>query len=188
MAYANASRKNGFVPMMPAGRADAIVKARPIASPRHASTGGNASTDMAVGDAVAMDANGNIYRAGPTDVVMGVLWGFRIQAVANVMNGMGPISVEYVTGTQTAVGLVIEDAGVWFSVQSDTFAVTNIGGKFNLTDAAPDSLFRVSQQQLNVAGGAGLQFQAEDITQDTADNTYGTNARVMVRMLQTFNS
>lgn len=188
MAYANVSRKTGFVPMMPAGRVDAIVKARPIASTRHASTGGNASTDMAVGDAYALDTNGNAYRAGPTDVVVGILWGFRVQAVANVMNGQGPISVEYITGTQSAVALGIEDAGVWFSVQSDTFAVTNVGGKFNLTDAAPDSLFRVSQQQLNVGGGAGIQFQAEDITQDTADNTYGTNARVMVRLLQTFNS
>ena len=76
MAYANTSRKNGFVPLNNSGRIAAIVKPRPIPAVRHASDGGNASTDMAVGDAYALDSNGNAYRAGPNDVVVGIVWGF----------------------------------------------------------------------------------------------------------------
>ena len=188
MAYANVNRLNGFVPLDNSGRLAAIVKPRPIPLVRQTSDGGNASTDMAVGDAYSLDGNGNAYRAGPNDLVIGILWGWRVQAVPTVMNGQGPISIEYVTGAMTATLLGIEDAGVLFAVYANTFSEINVGGKFNLLDAAPDSLFRVSQQTLNVSGGAGVQFQLQDIVQSPADNAVGANARVAVRLLQTFNS
>jgi hypothetical protein len=195
MGYANVSRPMGFNPLLPAGKAAAIARPRPVPAVRQASGGGNASTDLAVGDAYGIDANGNAFRAGPNDSVRGIVIGLRFSGNANVMFGQGPISYDYITGLMGGVGtaivayiLGIEDPTVAFSVSSDTFAQTNVGGKFNLTDAAPDPTYSQSRQKLNVAGGAGAQFEAQDIVPSPADNAYGANAQVVVRMLQTFNN
>ena len=196
MGYANQSRPMGFTPLLPAGKAAGIAKPRPIASVRQASGGGNASTDLAVGDAVGYDANGNVFRAGPNDAVRGILIGFRFLGLFTSMAGQGPVSLDYVTGTLggatptslVATALVLEDPTVAFSVQADTFAQTNVGGKFNLADAAPDSTYAQSRQTMNIGGGAGNQFEAQDILQSPATNAYGANAVIVVRMLQTFNN
>lgn len=193
MGYANQSRPMGFVPLSHNGKYMFNVTIRNVPSVRQASAGGNASLDMAVGDAYALDANGNAYRAGPNDVVRGIVWGFRFLSIPNTMNGMSPLSIDYITGTgptgsvptaTIAVILGIEDQTVDFAVQADTFATTQVGGKFNLADAAPDPLYAQSRQTINIGGGAGAQFQVSDIVQRPTDNTYGANAVVVARMLQ----
>lgn len=184
MAYSNVSRKRGFVPLSESV-GHAHVERRPIPSARTASGGGNASTDMALGDAYALDVNGNAFRAGPNDVVRGVIIGFELAANPNVMNANGPISVDYVTGAGTWPQLIgIEDNKCLFECQSDTAAQSNVLGTFNLSDAAPDSTWRISQQSINVGGGAGSQIKLERIVDSPADNAAGTNAQVVVSFPQ----
>jgi hypothetical protein len=150
---------------------------------------------MAVGDAYGLDANGNAFRAGPNDSVRGIVVGLRFLGDPNVMGGQGPISLDYITGAEGAAAantivaqiLGCEDPTVLFQVQADSFAANNIGGLFNLADAAPDPTYAQSRQTLAVLAGVGAQFQAEDIVNSPADNAYGTNPRVQVRLLQTFN-
>lgn len=187
MAYSNVSRPRGFVPLNESvGHAHTEV--RPVPNVRQAANGGNASTDLAVGDAYALDASGNVYRAGPNDTIKGVVIGFELKANPTVMNGQGPLSVDYITGSAGTPGwpnvIGIEDSKCIFECQSDTFAATNVNGEFNLTDAAPDSLFRVSQQKANIAGGAGAQLKAIGLVNSPADNAYGANAQIMVQFLQ----
>ncbi len=119
----------------------------------------------------------------------------------SIMNGNGPVSIDYITGTLSAAVLLIgiEDNDVNFSVQSDTFAASGVGKLYNLLDVAPDSLWRQSRQSINVGGGVGAQFQAVDIVggpgtfpggtnQNPAmgnpDDAYGANAQIIVKMLQ----
>jgi len=201
MPLGNTSRPMGFIPYNAAGRWNPIVVPRPIPLTRTGSGGGNASTDMAVGDAYGIDGSGNAFRAGPSDTVRGIIMSFVLQATSLVMNGAGPVSFDYVTGTLAAVGLLIgcEDPEALFLVQADTYAASNAGGKFNLADAAPDPLWRQSRQTINIGGGAGTQFNTIDIpggpgtappgvpTMGSPNNAYGANAKVLVRMLTTYN-
>lgn len=187
MAYSNTSKPNGFLASEESVGHPHVVP-RPVANVRPANAGGNASTDLAIGDAYALDANGNAYRAGPNDVVRGVVIGFDFAANPAVMNANGPLSVDYITGAPASGSwpnvLGIEDNKCIFEVQADTFAAANQLGSFNLADAAPDALFRISQQKINIAGGAGTQFKAIGLKPSPADNAYGANARILVEMLQ----
>lgn len=187
MPYSNVSRPRGFVPLNESVW-HAHTEIRPVSSVRNTSGGGNASTDLSVGDAYALDASGNVYRAGPNDVVRGVIISFEFAPNPAVMNANGPISVDYITGAPASGSwpnvIGIEDNKCLFECQSDTFAAANVGGSFNLADAAPDSLFRVSQQSISINGGAGSQFKAIALINSPADNAYGANAQVAVQMLQ----
>src|SRR6267142_4176760 len=107
MGYANVSRPMGFNPLLPAGRQNGIAKPRPIPAVRQASGGGNASTAIAVGDAYGIDANGNAFRAGPSDSVRGICIGFRFLGDPNSMAGQGPVSFDFVTGLMGGVGSAI---------------------------------------------------------------------------------
>ena len=201
MPLANASRPMGFIPMIGGGRANVIKRVRPVPTSRTASQGGNASTDLAVGDAYAIDANGNAYRAGPNDYVRGIVESFVLQASGLVMGGNGPVSLDYITGTLSNAALLIgiEDPTCDFVVQFDTFNASDVGKRFNLVDAAPDSLWRQSRQTCTDAA-VGAQFQALDLpggpgtappgtpTMGAPDNAYGANARAVVRLLQTFDN
>jgi len=185
MAYVNVFRALGFNPAFPVGRAKMNVVPRPTTAPRHASSGGNASTDLAVGDAYALDNAGYAYRAGPSDTVRGVCTGFVFQANPNVMNGQGPVSIDYLTGSSTPYPTIlgVEDNGAEFNVQADTLSLAQVGGAVNLLDAAPDPQYRQSRQSINVGGGAGTQFRIIGLVNDPASNAYGANARAIVRML-----
>jgi len=202
MPLANAFRPMGFTPLDAGGRSNLIVRPRPVPTTRTSSSGGNASTDLAVGDAYAIDAAGNAYRAGPGDVVRGIVISFVLQANQTVMGGNGPVSIDYVTGTlSSAIMLLgIEDPTAAFSIQSNTFAASNIGSKVNLVDAAPDSTFRQSRQSVLV-GTVGMQFQCGDIlggpgtspsggnpAMGSPNDAYGANAQITVRLLQTFSN
>lgn len=201
MGLANVSRPFGFIPLIGGGRSNPITRVRPVPTTRSANHGGNSSTDMAIGDAYGIDSNGNTFRAGPQDIVRGIIVGFVLGASGLVMNGNGPVSIDYITGTlSTAILLIgIEDNDVDFSVQSDTFAAGNVGQLFNLADAAPDSLWRQSRQTISIGGGVGAQFQAIDIvggpgtwpggtnsnpSMGNPDDAYGANAQIVVKMLQ----
>ncbi len=188
MGYANVSRPMGFKLLRQQGKANAAPIPRPLPAVRTPSGGGNASRDLAIGDAYAIDVNGNAFRAGPNDTVRGIVIGFRFVAVSTIMSGAGPVSEDYSANGAVDTIIGIESGIEFFEVQADTFAASNIGGKFNLADAAPDSTLSQSRQTINVSGGAGTQFQAEDILPSLADNAYGTNARIYVRLLQTFGS
>lgn len=193
MGYNNVFRPMGFFPYAPAGKRAGNVITRPTPNTRGASAGGNASTDLAIGDAYALDANGAVHRAGPTDSVRGIVIGFFLQANAMVMNGAGPVSVDYITGTpppsnpQLSWPLVLgcEDAEAEFWVQADAFAITQAGLLVNLVDAAPDPIYRQSRQSVT-SGATGTQFRIMGLVNSPADNAYGTNARVFVRLMQSF--
>lgn len=191
MPYANVFRPMGFIPYAPAGKRAGNVITRPIPQTRGVNTGGNASTDLAIGDAYALDANGNVFRAGPGDTVRGIVIGFTFQANAMVMNANGPISVDYVAGTPPAptlnwpLCLGCEDAQAEFWVQSNGFTAAQAGLLVNLLDAAPDPIYRQSRQTINT-GAAGTQFRVMGLVNSPADNAYGPNARIYVRMMQTF--
>lgn len=191
MGYNNVFRPMGFFPYAPAGKRAGNVITRPIPRTRGVNTGGNASTDIAIGDAYALDANGNVFRAGNGDPVRGIVIGFVMQANPMVMNAAGPISVDYVTGTppgatqQWPLCLGCEDAEAEFWVQADAFAQNQQGLLVNLVDAAPDPIFRQSRQSVT-SGAAGTQFRIMGLVNSPADNAYGTNARVFVRLMQSF--
>lgn len=193
MAYSNVSKPNGFIPYNRSTGA-AEKRPRPVPAVRTASAGGNASTDLAMGDAYALDVNGNAYRAGPNDIVRGIVVGFEFQADPSNPGGSAINSLSYITGLMGGVGTAqvasiigIEDNGCFFEVQADTFAQNQILGTFNLADAAPDSTYRISNQKLNVGGGAGAQFKVVGLKLSPADNAYGANARVIVQAIQATN-
>jgi len=158
---------------------------RPVPASRTA-IGAAASADIAIGDAYAVDANGNAYHSGADGTVRGICTGFELQAIATVMNGQGPISIDYATAATACSLIGCEDPNVMFEVWADTAAQSNVGGLFNLLDAAPDALFAQSRQKLNVGGGAGTQFRLMKILQSPADNATGANARVAVALAQTY--
>jgi hypothetical protein len=115
--------------------------------------------------------------------------GFVLQANPNIMNANGPVSVDYVTGSPPVGSwpnlIGVEDAGAEFMVcTTDNFQAANVGGSCNLSDAAPDPLFRQSRQEL-VSLVLGTQFRIIGLVNSPAMNAYGTNALVAVRMLQT---
>jgi hypothetical protein len=107
------------------------------------------------------------------------------------MNSAGPISVDYVTGTppgptqQWPLALGCEDAEAEFWVQADAFAVTQAGLLVNLVDAAPDPIYRQSRQSIT-SGATGTQFRIMGLVNSPADNAYGANARVFVRLMQSY--
>jgi hypothetical protein len=186
LPYANVFRAVGFNPTFDVGRVRQNVVVRPIPNVRHASSGGNASTDLAKWDAYALDNLGNAYRAGPNDTPRGICIGFVLQANPNVMNGQGPISVDYVSGSPSSGSwpnlIGIEDNGAEFAVQADTFAASQVGASVNLLDAAPDSFYRQSRQSI-IVGTPGTQFKVIALLNSPAMNAYGSNAVVVVRML-----
>ena len=193
MAYLNVSRPNGFIPFeRTAGESER--RTRPVPAVRTASTGGNASTDLAMGDAYALDSNGNAYRAGPNDTIRGVVLGFEFQA--NPLNPPGSAvnSTNYVTGngnktgtTQIASVIGIEDNACLFECQSDTFSANQLG-TYNLADAAPDPIYAISHQTVSVGGGAGSQFKIISLKTSPGDNSYGANARVVGQFVQATNA
>jgi hypothetical protein len=185
MGYANVFRALGFNPYLPAGKTQGFTIARNIPTTPTTNTGGNASVNMAIGDAYALDASGNAYRAGPGDTVRGIVLGFRFLANPSVMGGQGPVSIDFFTsGTASATLIGLEDPTIMFSVQCDTFAVANIGMSINLVDAAPDSTLRQSRQSVSISNGVGTQFRVIDLVQDLAANAVGANAQIYVSLLQ----
>ena len=168
MGYANVSRLMGFMPYLPAGKVYGFITQRNIPITPTTNTGGNASLNLAIGDAYSLDSAGNAYRSGPNDV-------------------QGPVSIDFYSSGGTAASTVLgcEDPTVMFSVQSDTFAQANIGMSVNLVDAAPDSTLRQSRQSVSISGGVGTQFRVIDLVQDLAANAAGANAVIYVSLLQT---
>ncbi len=197
MAYANVSRPNGAIPFERSAGASE-VRPRPVPAVRTASTGGNASTDLALGDLYAIDANGNVYRAGPGDVVRGVINGFEIQANPGNPPGSAVNSIgNLITGnggqtgtTQIASALGIEDNACSFEMQADSYpAGTPPYGVYNLIDAAPDNVYGISQQRVGIlAGPVGSQIKVIGLKTSTGDNSFGVNARVIVQLVQPTNA
>jgi hypothetical protein len=192
--YQNTYQPNGFKPYN-LSEGSANVQRRPIPAVRTANTGGvSANTDLSLGDAYSLDANGNVYRSGPGDVVAGVINGFEfapysgnppgsaINSIGNYLTGNGGL-----TGT-APIGYVlgVEDAKCLFEcaiVSGQSFLQSQNLQKFNLADGAPDPFFGISQQVLNVSVN-GLQWEVIDIKFSPEDNNYGPNARVIVRGIQ----
>lgn len=183
MAFANANRPNGFDPGRQGGKTAAVEVARPVAASRSV-VGAAASADLAIGDAYGLDANGNAYHVGADGNVRGIVRGFRWAASPAVMGGAGPVSIDYLPAANAGTILGIEDPSTEFEVQTDTCAASNIGGLFNMTDAAPDSTLRQARSSLNVGGGAGTQFRITRLVDRPTDNAFGTFARVYVRLNQ----
>ncbi len=194
MPYQNTYQPNGFKAYNLA-EGSANSSRRPIPAVRTANTGGlTANTDLSAGDAIAFDANGNVYRAGPADTVRGIIKGFEFQASPGNPPGSALNSIgNYLTGnggqsgtTPIAYTLDIEDAKCFFEVaivlgQSATQAM--IGQSFNLKDGAPDPFYGNSTQVLDVSVN-GTQFTMVDIKFSPEDNNPGLNARVIVRCPQ----
>lgn len=183
MAYANISSPDGFHPVNAENIKAPSLVVRPVLANR-AKTASATETVLCIGDAYTLDAAGNAKHAGPNDTVYGIVAAFKLAPVTSVMNAQGPLSQEVLLATDAGSIIGWEDSKVDFEVQTDTFATSNEGGLFNLTDALYSSLFRQSRQSLNVGGGAGTQFRARDIVNRPTDNAYGANARVIVRLAQ----
>ena len=183
MPLANVSRPMGFRAYKQGGRANYITKQRPVLANRVA-VGTATGVDLAIGDAYALDPNGNAYHAGPDAKVQGIVIGFKFQASSAVMGGAGPVSIDYLPAANSGFVIGIEDPDAQFTVQSDTFSVADILGEYNLADALPDSVLRQSRQTISIGGGAGTQFRTMDIEPSTASNAYGANAQVLVKLLQ----
>ncbi len=190
MAYANVFKPNGGIPFDEA-QGSASKQSRPVPNIRSAglSSGtnlANASTDLAIGDFYAIDANGNAYRAGPGDAIKGLCTGFDMQGNPAVYNGQGAPSVNYISGaplTGAWPNLIgVEDDKCSFEIQADSCTLAQVGSIFNLKDAAPDPKYHISQQSLTTAF-AGTQFKIVKIKNSPADNAAGTNARVIVQCL-----
>jgi len=182
VAYANVNRPMGFEPSIQGGRVYPETVTRPVLSGR-SPVGAAASADLAIGDAYALDANGNAYHAGADATIRGVVRGFRFQADGRVMGGAGPVSIDYLPAATAGFVIGIEDPSTQFEAQTDTFAASNRGGSFNITDAAPDSTLRQSRQSISIGGGAGTQFRVIDIVNRPTDNALGAFARVLCRLL-----
>jgi len=149
--------------------------------------GAAASADLAIGDAYALDANGNAYHAGADATVRGIVTGFELQAIAGVMNAQGPLSIDYASAATAASVIGCEDVTTEFECWSDNTigaVQSNVLGLFNLGDAAPDANFAQSRQFLNVNGGAGTQFRIIKLLQSPADNAPGPACRVVVKVAQ----
>ncbi len=183
MSYANVNGPNGFKPLM----GDAIKSAKTIRRPvlaNRAKTASAIETILSRWDAYTLDANGNALHAGPNDVVYGIVLAIELEANPAIMNGMGPVSVDQMLTAYSGAIIGIEDTGVYFEVQADTFATANENGLYNLADALANTTFRQSAQSLSVAGGPGTQFRAIDIVNRPTDNAYGAYARVIVKLSQ----
>ncbi len=181
--YANAFSPNGFKPLM----GDAIKSAKTIRRPVLSGRGATPSATeviISVGDAYTLDNNGNARHAGPADVVYGIVLAIELNPITSIMGGQGPVSQDQLAASDAGAIIGIEDEAVYFEVQADTFATSNMNGLFNLVDAAANTLFRQSQQSLNVAGGPGNQFRAIDIVNRPTDSAYGASARVIVKLAQ----
>lgn len=184
MPLANVFAPMGFRPADVNGMFKSVT--RPVTQPRVA-IGAAASADIAIGDAYSLDANGFAYHAGADAVVRGICLGFELQAISGVMNGNGPISIDYATPTTSCSLIGVEDPDVEFEAITDpiTGAVqANVGGVFDLFDVAPDATLAQSRQGLNVFAGPGAQFRLIKILQSPADNTAGASCRVTVRLAQ----
>src|SRR5215472_10314061 len=118
MAFANANRPNGFDPSRSNGKTQLVSKPRPVAASR-TPVGAAASADLAIGDAYALDANGNAYHAGSDATVRGIVRGFRFQASGAVMGGQGPVSIDFLPAANAGTIEGIEDPSAEFEVQAD---------------------------------------------------------------------
>lgn len=177
MPYSNVFKPNGGIPTE-ISKATASKRTRPVPAARTASSGGNASTDLALGDFYAIDGNGNAYRAGPNDTIRGLVIGFEFQANPTVMNGNGPLSLDYITGTGNKSGsqaiasiIGIEDNQCIIEMQADQVPAGVLPyGTYNLVDQAPDSLFRISNQYVSLKV-AGTQLKFIGVKQSPWDNS-----------------
>jgi hypothetical protein len=143
-----------------------------------------------IGDAYTLDANGNAFRALGSEaetasVVRGVVEGFRLQAIGASPNG--PVSKDYIADSDSGFIIGIEDEEAVFVVEISSFAATEVGNDCDLTNVDGDSVpLRQSRQYLDSGtlgtGGSG-QFVIVDLYQSPADNAYGNNAQVLVRIL-----
>lgn len=185
MGYSNVARNMGFKLHAEAGKKHPFTVPRPVPAVRNVSDGGNASFDLAIGDAYGIDANGNAFRAGPNDPVRGIVMAIRFVASSLVMNGNGPVSNDYLANGATGVIIGAEDAQALWEVQANTFQITNVGQMVNLVDAAPDATLSQSRQSVDL-NSTGNQFVVEGFIDSLADNALGTNARVYVKLAQTF--
>lgn len=183
MGYPNRFAPNGFAPVNLEGIKSPVKARRPVVANR-AQTASASTAILSVGDAYTLDANGNALHAGPNDVVKGIVELIELEAVPNLMNSNGPVSVDQMLQAYFGAIIGIEDSRVFFEVQSNVFNTANIGALFNLNDTiAPSLLFRQSRQYLFVPT-AGLQFRSVDIAYRPTDNAYGVDARVIVRLAQ----
>lgn len=196
MAYANVVKNNGFVPFERAV-VNADVRTRPVPAVRTASGGGNASTDIAIGDAYAIDSAGNAYRAGPSDTIRGVVVGFEFQPNPSNPPGSAVNSTNYITGnggktttTQIASIIGIEDSACIFECQADTLVLgTPPYGVYTITDAAPDAFYGISNQSVSIGGGSGgSQAKLIGLKPSPGDNSYGVGARILVQFPQMSNA
>jgi len=149
--------------------------------------------NIAIGDLVKSDGNGNIAKAAAGDAFLGVYMGHNYKysgdglsaaSFAGSANGDIPFFKAWVSGTTPPTGveveaLVADDPFETFEVQTSV-AVTaaDIGALVNLVDAAPDLTNGHSKQTVDKTGTPS-QFRVQRILQkpvrlvDANNNTTG---------------
>lgn len=182
MGYPNVFGPNGFLAYNHDPIKTVKILPRPVLAGRVATATATEVT-ICIGDPYTLDTLGNAMHAGPGDVVYGIVAAIGLNAVFPVMFGQGPVSQEILTAGEGGYIMGYESMDYYFEVQTPNFTPSNIGGLFNLVDAAYHVRLRQSRVYLGTTA-AGTQFRAIDIIPRPTDNTYGPNARVICRLNQ----
>lgn len=153
-----------------------------------ASSNGN---NLFIGDPVIVsgtgDANGvpGIVRAtaGSGNYVTGAIVGF-LTAYPN--NTSAPnLNITYWPASTEGYALVCDDPDMLYQVQvSGSFAVTDLSNNANLTIGSGSTITGLSGAELDstsIGTGATKQLRIIEVAQ-LADNTVGTNAKVLVKL------
>jgi len=185
MPLANTHSPRGFHLFRHAGQRE------PKRVQRHAKA--DRVSNLMIGDAYTILADGTIARALGTDaqvgIVNGIIEGITLNPIPASTNG--PVSQDYIAAADAGDVIGIEDGEALFETLVDTVIwPDNIGDLYDLTNVDGDSvILRQSRQYLDGAGG-GEQFKLMDIfdsPQQTIVASPGSTleATVIVRLVQT---
>lgn len=139
------------------------------------------SKDLMAGDAYTILADGTVRRAVTGGEPNGIVEGIELNSPSQ-----GVESQDYIKTTEAGYIIGIEDPLAMFRVQtSDDFEELNIGDKCDVVDADGDTTLAQSRQKVGSFGGGAQDFRVVDLVRDTASNAFGTNAWLVVRLLNT---
>lgn len=145
------------------------------------------SLSIMIGDSYTLDSSGQALRAVGTEAsasaVRGIVEGIALNPIAASPNG--PVSQDYLPAADAGAIIGIEDNNAEFRAQITTIAVTDVGKRCQVVNNTNDVTLRQSRQELD---GATLSASDDDefvvvsLLDSPADNAYGANAKVVVRM------
>lgn len=171
---ANTDKRNGFQLYSSAG-----VQTRRVT--RTVTAAGNASNDIAAGDAYIIQADGTITRAtSATAQANGIVEAIVLKGINE-----GPISYDYLPKATAGEIIGIEDANAEFEVTASValaLADYDAGAIVALADTTPDTVLRQSRQAIGAINGSGGFHLVKPVDRVNNDQ-FSQYARVRVRLL-----